>query len=146
AVPGDPVCPRHLDGIARAEWRKMVALLSELGVLSKTDGSALAIYCSAHSQWRRAEEQMRAKGMIIDTARGGAMTSPYYRIARDAQALCLKMLIEIGMTPMSRTRIKANPEQVADDLGRFLESAAPRERLDGAADRGNDLDAFRAPQ
>ena len=71
AVPGDPVCPRHLDGIARAEWRKMVALLSELGVLSKTDGSALAIYCSAHSQWRRAEEQMRAKGMIIDTARGG---------------------------------------------------------------------------
>jgi phage terminase small subunit len=47
AVPGRPVCPDHLDATAHAAWDRIVPALDALGVLSRTDGAALALYCDA---------------------------------------------------------------------------------------------------
>ena len=43
--PGAPKMPRGLKGEARAEWKRMVARLSETRTLTTVDGPLLEQYC-----------------------------------------------------------------------------------------------------
>jgi phage terminase small subunit len=40
--PGIPSCPSHLSLTAKAEWRRIVPLLSECGLVTEIDRAALA--------------------------------------------------------------------------------------------------------
>jgi P27 family predicted phage terminase small subunit len=115
-----PPAPDFLDEIGRAEWERVGRELLVVGLLTPLDAPALAAYCHAFSRWRRAEEKVSQTGEIVRTPNGMLVQSPYMQIANRALDQWTKMLAEFGMTPSSRTRVKASKRQAANPLEKYL--------------------------
>lgn len=122
---GIPDCPEFLDDEAKAEWFRTVPVLKEMGLLSRADRSALAAYCMAYSRWVKAEEQVRKFGTIVKSPeKGFPMKSPYLTVADQALETMRKLMVEFGLTPSSRSRIRVPDNgNAAGEFERFLEEA-----------------------
>ncbi len=121
---GLPECPDFLDDEARAEWFRMTPLLSQMGLLSRADRSALAAYCTAYSRWVRAELQVRKFGEIVKSPnKGFPMKSPYLTIADQALEMMRKLMVEFGLTPSSRSRIRVSDAEAGSEFESFLEAS-----------------------
>lgn len=112
---GKPVCPKHLTGHARTEWKSVTQVLDELGVLYKTDRSSLEQYAKAYGAWRDCWEQITRIGYVVTSKdeRTGQVTvkrNPFVLEAHQFAALCLKYLQEFGLTPASRSRVEKADE------------------------------------
>ena len=119
---GIPDCPAHLEGEARAEWFRTASVLQEMGLLTRADRSALAAYCVVYARWLQAEAQVKKHGTIVKSPeKGFPMTSPYLTVANQALEAMRKLLIEFGLTPSSRSRIRVTPvPDSRNDLELFL--------------------------
>lgn len=117
-----PTCPEYLDDIAKAEWALMVPHLLKLGLLTQLDRAALAAYCSTYSRWMQAEADIAKHGSTF-TNKGMIRQRPEVLIAKEAKRDIRLLLIEFGMTPASRSRVSAAPDQPAAGL-----SAGARKR------------------
>ncbi len=124
APTGIPECPDWLDEEAKAEWQRIVPELQLMGMLSRADRPALAAYCTAWSRWKNAEEQVRKFGAIVKSPeKGFPMKSPYLSIAEQSLETMRKLMVEFGLTPSSRSRIRIGPDASNQDaLDRFLEA------------------------
>jgi P27 family predicted phage terminase small subunit len=121
--PGMPTCPAWLDSEAQAEWNRVTAELDAMGILSLADRSALTAYCKAWSRWVEAEEQVRKFGMIVKSPeKGFPMKSPWLCIADQALEAMRKLMVEFGLTPSSRSRLRLPGGGGADELDQFLET------------------------
>lgn len=124
-----PRCPDHLldDAEAHAEWDRIVPQLDRAGVLSLVDGAALAIYCSVHSRWVKAKEEVRAYGLTISTAAGGEKTNPAVGIVERCEGQLRAYLTEFGCTPSSRTRVRGSgTEQKKDRFAAYMDKRKRR--------------------
>lgn len=130
-----PKCPRHLDKEARKEWRRMARELEPLGLLTNLDKAIFASYCQAWSMWISATLKLQEQGMIfrtpgkkrilkdgtVEESGGGyPMVNPYKQIIDKANDQMVKALIEIGMSPSSRSRVKVDKKPVKDAAEEFL--------------------------
>lgn len=117
-----PQCPRHLDKEARAEWRRMAKELEPLGVLTKLDKAVFAMYCEAFSTWAQATKKIQEMGMVRITKNGYAEQNPYFPIVNKAKEQMMKCLVEMGMTPSSRSRVKVGepPQEEENKKERFF--------------------------
>lgn len=104
-----PRCPTHLQGEARAEWKRVARALHESGLLTQVDRAALAIYCQAWARWVKAEAQVARHGEVVKSAAGNVMQNPYLSIANRAMKQVQLMAREFGMTPSARSQIKIQP-------------------------------------
>ena len=104
-----PRCPTHLQGEARAEWRRVARGLHDAGLLTQIDRAALAVYCQAWGRWVKAEAQVARHGEVVKTAAGNVMQNPYLSIANRAMKQMREMARELGMTPSARSQIKVVP-------------------------------------
>ena len=98
--------------------------MDAMGLLSVTDRAALAAYCTAWSRWVEAEAMVKKFGTIVKSPeKGFPMKSPYLTIADQALETMRKLMVEFGLTPSSRSRIRvpAGGDEV-DELDRFLEA------------------------
>jgi P27 family predicted phage terminase small subunit len=123
-----PVCPSHLDKLARAEWKRMAAELKPLGLLTKADRAAFAVYCAMWSRWVQAEQKIAETGYAYTTRDAAGqpkaiIQSPYIGIANRAAEIMHKFLTEFGFTPSSKTRVSAPPE---NKLAKFLSQPTPK--------------------
>lgn len=103
-----PAAPRHLDDLAKKEWKRMAKELHQLGLLTNIDITALAAYCASYSLWVSAMLQIQKHGVLIKAQSGFPMQSPYLQIANKAQGEMRKWLVEFGMTPSSRAGLKVD--------------------------------------
>jgi P27 family predicted phage terminase small subunit len=122
---GVPDPPDWLDDEARAEWFRTVKVLSDMGLMSRADGTALAAYCTIYSRWVHAEAQVKKFGTIVKSPdKNFPMTSPYLTVANQSLEAMRKFLVEFGLTPSSRSRIRLPSESdAASEFDRFTESA-----------------------
>jgi len=124
--PMRPECPEVLDSFGRAEWDRILPELDSLGVLARVDGAALMLYCSAYSQWVRAEVEVEFHGMLIETGSAGLKANPAVAMAHQARAQMISLLAEFGCTPASRPRLRVATGAAragadrGDALGEFL--------------------------
>lgn len=114
-IPKAPDCPSVLDREGRKEWRRIVAELEPLGLLTRIDMAALAGYCMAYSRWVGAENMIRKHGMLVKSPNGYPMQSPYLAIANKAIDQMKAFLTEFGMTPASRSRIDLKLDDEKED-------------------------------
>ncbi len=121
---GIPECPEFLDEEARAEWYRLAALLGRMKLLTVADRSALAAYCTVYSRWVAAERQVRQYGtVILSPNKKFPMKSPHLTIADQALETMRKFMVEFGLTPSSRSRIRLPEDsQAADEFDTFLEA------------------------
>lgn len=122
--PAIPECPEYLDDEAKAEWFRTAKVLSDMGLLSLADRSALAAYCVVYSRWVHAEEQVKKFGSIVKSPeKGFPMKSPYLTVADQALESMRKFMVEFGLTPSSRSRIRVPDNGPAkDEFEAFLEA------------------------
>jgi P27 family predicted phage terminase small subunit len=102
---GIPRCPKHLDDVARAEWRRLSKLLLGMKVLTEADYLALANLCQAYSTMVDAQTQVKKLGILYKTPSGYVMESPLLGIVKSEMAIINSLLREFGLTPSSRTRV-----------------------------------------
>lgn len=105
--------PSPLFGKAKKEWARIVPELNSAGLLTKIDGCALASYCEFFARWAEASAKIRKTGMLVKDGKGNPMINPYVRIGNDAFDRMRQLLTEFGMTPSSRSKVKAasKPEE-----------------------------------
>ena len=115
AVPIPP--PASLDEPAAAKWVEVLPILQAREDVSQGDLDALALYCSAWSQWTAAQAQVATLGMVVKSAAGFAQENPYLGIARKAQVALRQWAAELKLTPKSRKQadavVPANQEPTA---------------------------------
>lgn len=112
-----PTPPRHLKGEALKEWRRVSVELEKIGLISKIDRAALAIYCTAWGRYCEAETMLLMSGpngMVSTTPNGFEVQSAWLNISNKAMEQCVKYLAEFGMSPASRSRV--TPGDVQQDL------------------------------
>lgn len=122
-----PPIPEQLSGEAKAEWNRISEELMKLGLLSRVDRAALAGYCEAWADWLDATDRVNRFGKVIKTGEktvqkldgsiersgGNMIENPYFSVKKRSAELMHKFLTEFGMTPASRSRINATPQDDA---------------------------------
>ena len=103
-----PPCPRFLSRDAKKMWKYLAPQLECVGVLTRVDLAVFASFCQAYGRWKDAEEKLTANGHpLYKTPKGHITTSPYLWVANKAMDQMNKFGSELGLTPASRTRIRA---------------------------------------
>lgn len=100
-----PYAPRHLNGEAKREWRRIVAILLELELYTEVDRAALAMYCQAWGRWVEAEKKLAKEDLILTSCKGTFYQNPRLHVANKAWEQMRKILPEFGLTPSSRARL-----------------------------------------
>jgi len=128
----DPIMPAGLSELAEKEWNDILPILREMKVLTEADGKALAAYCHNFSRWMQAETELARLGIIVEEAiMGGPVEhrevvgykykrNPANSISNDAQKLMKSFLIEFGLTPASRAKLRIEKPSEPDPFEAYL--------------------------
>ena len=121
---GIPDYPDWLDDRAKAEWFRITRVLLDMRLLTSADSTALAAYCTTYSRWVNAELHVQKFGTVVKTPKTDfPMKSPYLTIADQAMEAMRKFMVEFGLTPSSRSRIRVPDNADAlDEFDRFMEA------------------------
>jgi P27 family predicted phage terminase small subunit len=107
-----PACPSWLTGEARKEYNRHAKMLVNLRVLTEADRLALAALIHEFSAWREAETMVGVLGAVLISEKTGApYLNPWQNIASNHFKNMVKLMGEFGLTPASRSRIEAQPEE-----------------------------------
>ena len=130
----DPAMPQDLPAAARSEWKRIVPELRIIGVLTSIDRAALAAYCHAYARWFEAEKQVKRLGIIVKepvllmgvpTGYHRYKKNPAVTISESAMKIMKSFLVEFGMTPSSRSRVRIDkPEADEDPMDAFLRGSS----------------------
>lgn len=110
--------PSWLDAGAKAEYKRIVAALSDLELLRSTDVGVVASYAIAYSRWMAAEKQVTREGTVIQVMGSQGQTKmvkhPALLVAASAQQQMLRAGSLLGLNPVDRAKISASPKQAAN--------------------------------
>jgi len=119
-----PKPPEHIKAnpLALVEWKRLVRILWPTGVLTEAESDVLALYCTAYCQWVEATKEVTKHGMVVKSPNNFPIQNPYLGVANQAAKQMRSLLIELGMTPASRSRI-AVERAGGDSFDDFLAGA-----------------------
>lgn len=117
---GAPVCPQHLKGTARTEWKRLVTELGEMSLLTKVDRAELSLCCSAWAMYVKACGKIEKEGEVIISDKGGMYQNPWVAIRNRSMEQVHKFYTEFGMTPSSRSRIRVETPSEEDEMAELL--------------------------
>jgi len=88
--------------------------------MAELDAAAFAAYCQSYARWLEVTALLGKTSVLIKDLEGNLRLNPLLRVARDTQEQYTRALVEFGMSPSSRSRIKAQPPEAADPFEDFL--------------------------
>jgi P27 family predicted phage terminase small subunit len=124
-----PEMPKHLGKVGRREWNFMSRVLAEHGVITEVDRQSLATYCEAVDAKEEAQKQLKLTGgRVIATymEKDGERlflkmdTNPWWKVWREAVVVEKAYLIEFGLTPASRSRLKLPTKKKETELEKLM--------------------------
>ena len=119
-----PECPEELSDDAKREWDRLAPELYRLGLLTRLDRAVFATYCQAWATWIHAQRNIRKEGYTGDLIAGKFVANAHVALASRALGEMKSALIEMGLTPASRSRIKAErPDTDPDEFEELLRGA-----------------------
>lgn len=143
APPGVPQPPKPLDGEALDEWNRMIARLTETGALSVVDDALLFQYCRLFAETegiyvaqQETAESIRILQENFDRSPGEKLSfedlleaareigklrkleAGYITKVRQGRMALRQLLVEFGLTPAARGRVKL-PEKKKPDADAF---------------------------
>jgi P27 family predicted phage terminase small subunit len=117
---GEPTIPAHLNKDARKEWRRLVPILLQMGVLTVADGGQLGNLCVVYSTMSRAQAQLDKSGLLMKTTAGYVQTNPLLKVVATQMAPIGSISREFGLSPASRTRIHAQADNSFDAIWELM--------------------------
>jgi P27 family predicted phage terminase small subunit len=127
-----PEAPKFLGEYGKAEWDRVITQLYARGILSETDLTLVTAYCLEMQNYyedRELVKQMSDKYTETKNKAGAVYISvhPAVNAGNRHLANALRVAVEFGLTPSSRTRISVgnakdkNPDE--EKLGKLMKSA-----------------------
>lgn len=107
-------CPAFLTGDARAEWNRLYPELERLNVAGALDRGVLAAYCIAWADLKAANLELEGRTgptLWIERLDGGIFEHPAAKARRAASAQIRQLGAELGLSPVSRERVKIDPPE-----------------------------------
>lgn len=109
-----PSPPDHLSKGALAAWGSLATRLDRLGLLTEIDAFALEQLCENYSEILELRKDVADNGRFqtVTTQSGDAMerVRPCATLLADAERRFRAMMAEFGLTPSSRSRVTATPD------------------------------------
>ena len=106
-----PACPGQLGVVGRNEWKRICSELELLKVISLAERASILRYCHAYQQHHDYERQAKKDGRWQVNDRGVITEHPASKAARDLVNQMIKLLVALGLTPTSRTRLAVNEKK-----------------------------------
>lgn len=123
---GAPSCPAWLASEAKVEWRRVLKAMAPTGLLTQADRAVLAVYCQSWADYLSAKRAIQAEGEVFTTPKRFIAKNPWLTILNEAAARLMKAAVELGLTPVSRTRLAMErPEPAAAKLDDFVAQLRP---------------------
>ena len=121
-----PAPPSHLSRYAREAWGSFAPLLSRMGILTPADALALERLCDCYSEIRECQLVIEIAGGPTYETRNVAgermyRSRPEAAKLADADRRFRAWLIEFGLTPAARTKVKADGARTADPLDKYFQ-------------------------
>lgn len=111
--PADLRPPTGMTSRARKKWKQMAPMLLERGLLTQADRDMLHNYCLAFERWQEAEHVLSNEGTtfenVDDNGNVKVMQRPEVNISKTYQQQMYRISCEFGLSPSSRSRVKAEP-------------------------------------
>lgn len=121
-LPPPPIHLKHK--VARASWREFGERVIALGALTEGDLPLLADAAQVAALLHEARAFLAEHGTSYTTvnARGGRMRRPFPEVSieRDMSKRLLMRLMELGLTPASRTKVRVLRPGTKDPLEDFF--------------------------
>jgi len=114
-----PPAPADLTDVGRAKWDELAALLFNQGVLTEMDLEMLTLFCQEFENYTDARKNIKSfGGPVLKTDKGNPIQNPYLSIANQCKNNMLKILLEFGMSPASRSKVttaqRVKPKSLAE--------------------------------
>ena len=106
--------------IALAKWHHCCDLLEGMKILSTADRDLLEQYCLVYDRIQTCESMLESEGEVIMGSKDQPCRNPRMVVLSTLQNQQLKILSELGLTPSSRTQLKASPDSFADAFEKFM--------------------------
>jgi P27 family predicted phage terminase small subunit len=110
---GTPEAPGYLDDYASKLFNRIIVAMAD-GVYTACDTEVLAAYCAACSLHRRAIENVRAYGEMIDDK-----INPWVKEQRHQAQLIATLGTRLGLDPTARASIKVPEKKPKGKFGEY---------------------------
>lgn len=111
-----PAVPKWLSADAKREWKRVLPDLIERRILTDADLGSLENYCIAIGQVREMERTLQQEGHVYTSANGMLKRHPAGVILSDAMTRARLIAVELGLTPVSRSRPAIRDDDEEDSL------------------------------
>jgi P27 family predicted phage terminase small subunit len=115
-----PRIPKHLLPEQKKYFRYFAKLLLPAGLVTEIDGTALAMLAQTWDRYVKASEKYNSVGPVVLSPNKFPIQNPYLAVLNKAQEQYLKLEVEFGMTPSSRSRVRSNNETPEGKLDRLM--------------------------
>lgn len=119
---GTPECPDWLTDGPKAEWTLLCDKLCSLGILTEIDATVFAVYCQCLYDYNTLLKQVRDEGIKTEGKNGFLTKNPAVVVMKDHRDGLMKAMVEIGLTPSSRSVLIAKKRKDKKDLDTFAAS------------------------
>ena len=121
-IPNDPKpagraeAPHYLSVEAQKHWYQHAKALNDCEILTAVDATVFAMLCEQYALWREAEGHVLEDGRVKTSAKGYQYKSAWETIRGKAVLDYLRLAVEFGLTPSSRSRISVRGKNDFDDF------------------------------
>lgn len=105
-----PHRPDHLSHAGAAAWDDLVKKLEELGVLTATDAAAITLCAELMGIARDAYNAIKSDGAVV-RVNNQPVTHLQVAVYNKAVAQIRPLLVEFGLTPSARSRVKGPKDE-----------------------------------
>ena len=105
---------------AHRMWKWCCKVMNEMRILTEVEQQLIETYSLIYAELVENIRLLREEGSVIETAKGITRNprAAHVRSLRDQQ---IKLLPEMGLTPSSRTRLHAAPDEEQDIFAQLME-------------------------
>ena len=123
-VRGLPQPPDYLDETGLKAWQEVLDMMGSSGAITMAEAPLLELYADTYSKFHKAREMVDKLGLaLVEKDKDGrpkARANPFSSQLHRHRDAAMKLLIELGMTPVSRARIGLHEQQLHDPAAEFI--------------------------
>ena len=114
AASGEPAMPEYFAGVAEECWNTTTAIMRQMGTLSSGWQKILERYCLHTAMYHKCLDALDEGGLVIET-KDGPKRSPWSIEMRQHASILAKCETELGVTPVSRSKVSKVTGTKSDD-------------------------------
>lgn len=99
--------PEYFGEVAKNEWDRVIALLCPIGVVRESDLVTVEAYCVAYENYRICSDLAKTQDPFVRDLNGIPKKNPVWQQMNECLAIMIRLSVELGLTPSSRSRTTA---------------------------------------